>query len=57
MNPAGKYVLFDENGMVQLRTETMDPVNAEDEYSGTELEPANIAVRAEILKDSLERFM
>ena len=28
VNPAGKYVLFDENGMVQLRTETMDPVNA-----------------------------
>lgn len=52
VNPAGKYVLFDENGMVQLRTETMDPVNAEDEYSGTELEPANIAVRAEIF----ERF-
>lgn len=50
MNPAGKYVLFDENGMVQLRTETMDPVNAEDEYSGTELEPANIAVRAEIFE-------
>lgn len=50
VNPAGKYVLFDENGMVQLRTETMDPVNAEDEYSGTELEPANIAVRAEIFE-------
>ena len=42
--------MFDENGMVQLRTETMDPVNAEDEYSGTELEPANIAVRAEIFE-------
>ena len=41
---------YDENGMVQLRTETMDPVNAEDEYSGTELEPANIAVRAEIFE-------
>ena len=50
VNPAGKYVLFDENGMVQLRTETMDPVNVEDEYSGTELEPANIAVRAEIFE-------
>ena len=24
VNPAGKYVLFDENGMVQLRTETME---------------------------------
>ena len=50
VNPAGKYVLFDENGMVQLRTEKMDSVNAEDEYSGTELEPANIAVRAEIFE-------
>lgn len=50
VNPAGKYVLFDENGIVQLRTETMDHVNAEDEYSGTELEPANIAVRAEIFE-------
>ena len=51
VNPAGKYVLFDENGMVQLRTETMDPVM----YGGggilvTELEPANIAVRAEIFE-------
>ena len=50
VNPAGKYVLFDENGMVQLRTETMDPVNAEDEYSGTIEE--NGGVQREIDLDS-----
>ena len=39
VNPAGKYVLADENGTVRKRLESLE-TDAWENYTGTELSPA-----------------
>lgn len=48
VNPAGKYVLFDEEGTILRRSESMDAGVEEDNYTGTEQVPAVIAFRAQV---------
>ena len=47
VNPAGKYVLFDEEGAILRRSESME-AGLEDNYTGTEQVPAVIAFRAQV---------
>ena len=47
VNPAGKYVLFDEEGAILRRSESME-AGVEDNYTGTEQVPAVIAFRAQV---------
>lgn len=47
VNPAGKYVLFDEEGAILRRSESMD-AGVEDNYTGTEQVPAVIVFRAQV---------
>ena len=47
VNPAGKYVLFDEEGAILRRSESME-AELEDNYIGTEQVPAVIAFRARV---------
>ena len=47
VNPAGKYVLFDEEGAILRRSESME-AELEDNYTGTEQVPAVIAFRARV---------
>ncbi len=49
VNEAGKYVLFDENGMVQKKAESWDDREDAGEYfTSTEQETGTIALRSEI---------
>lgn len=47
VNPAGKYVLFDEEGAILRRSESME-AGLEDNYTGTEQVPTVIAFRAQV---------
>ena len=47
VNPAGKYVLFDEEGAILRRSESME-AGLEGNYTGTEQVPAVIAFRAQV---------
>ena len=47
VNPAGKYVLFDEEGAILRRSESME-AGLEDNYTGTEQVPAVIGFRAQV---------
>ena len=47
INPAGKYVLFDEDGAILRRSESME-VGLEDNYTGTEQVPSILALRAQV---------
>lgn len=47
INPAGKYVLFDENGAILRRSESMES-EVKENYTGTEQVPAVIAFRAQV---------
>lgn len=47
VNPAGKYVLFDEEGAILRRSESME-AGLEDNYTGTEQVPAVIAFQAQV---------
>lgn len=47
VNPAGKYVLFDEEGAILRRSESME-AELEDNYIGTEQVPAVIVFRARV---------
>lgn len=48
VNPAGKYVLFGEDGSVLRKAENLDESNISSDYTSTELFPATIALRAEV---------
>lgn len=50
VNPAGKYVLFGEDGTVLRKTENMEETDLSEEYTGTELVPAVLALRAEVFE-------
>ena len=50
INPAGKYVLFGEDGAVLRKTENMEKTDLAEEYTGTELVPAVLALRAEVFE-------
>lgn len=47
VNPAGKYVLFGEDGAVVRKSENMETSGIGEDYTGTELVPAVMALRAE----------
>lgn len=47
VNPAGKYVLFGEDGAVIRKAESQDTEDIREDFTGTELVPAVIALRAE----------
>lgn len=47
VNPAGKYVLFGEDGAVVRKSESMEASGIMEDYTGTELVPAVLALRAE----------
>ena len=47
VNPAGKYVLFSEDGTVLRRSEAME-AEVEEAYTGTELVPSILALRAQV---------
>lgn len=48
VNPAGKYVLFGEDGTVQKKSDQWEGrETAEDNFTATELQPATIALRVE----------
>lgn len=47
VNPAGKYVLFDEEGAILRRSESME-AGVKDNYTGTEQVPAVIVFRAQV---------
>lgn len=47
VNPAGKYVLFGEDGAVVRKAESQDTGDIGEDFTGTELIPAVIALRAE----------
>lgn len=47
VNPAGKYVLFGADGAVLQKAESREPEDLVEDYTGTELVPAVIALRAE----------
>ena len=49
VNPAGKYVLADENGTVRKRLESME-TDAWENYTGTELSPGIIALRTTVFE-------
>ena len=48
VNPAGRYVQFGEDGSVIQKTENPDTIDMEENYTGTELVPATLAIRAEL---------
>lgn len=50
VNPAGKYVLFGANGYVLKKTEDLSQTDIENDYTGTELVQATIAVRADVFE-------
>lgn len=47
VNPAGKYVLFGKDGAVVRKSESMETAGIGEDYTGTELVPAVLALRAE----------
>ena len=47
INPAGKYVLFGKDGAVVRKSESMEASGIGEDYTGTELVPAVLALRAE----------
>lgn len=49
VNPAGNYVLFDRDGTILRRSESMD-TGVEDNYTGTEQVPSVIAFRAQVFE-------
>lgn len=51
VNPAGKYVLFAEDGTVLRKTENMNTSDIGNDYTGTELDQATVALRAEIFEE------
>lgn len=50
VNPAGRYVWFGEDGSVLLKTENLESVDAAEEFTGTELVQATLALRAEVFE-------
>ena len=48
VNPAGRYVQFGEDGSVIQKTENPDTMDMGENYTGTELVPATLAIRAEL---------
>lgn len=50
VNPAGKYVLFGEDGAVVRKSESMGESGIGEDYTGTEMVPAVIALRAKTFK-------
>lgn len=50
VNPAGKYVLFGEDGTVLKKAEKQEGSELSSDYTGTELIPATIALRAEVFE-------
>lgn len=50
VNTAGKYVLFGEDGTVIRKAERQDTAEIMEDYTGTELVPAVIALRAEVFE-------
>lgn len=51
VNPAGKYVLFAEDGTVLRKTENMNASDISNDYTGTELNQATAALRAETFEE------
>lgn len=47
VNPAGKYVLFGADGSVLQKAESREGADPSEDYTGTEMVPAVIALRAE----------
>lgn len=50
VNPAGKYVLFGADGSVLRKAENRSTTDPSDDYTGTELAPAVLALRAEVFE-------
>lgn len=50
VNPAGKYVLFGTDGSVLRKSESQEMADPSEDYTGTELVPAVLALRAEIFE-------
>ena len=50
VNPAGKYVLFGEDGIVIRKAESQETAEIGEDYTATELVPAVIALRAEVFE-------
>lgn len=48
VNPAGKYVLFGQDGTVLKKTENLEKTDLESDYTSTELVQATLALRADV---------
>lgn len=50
VNPAGKYVLLGEDGIVLQKTENLAKTDLESDYTGTELVQATLVLRADVFE-------